>query len=144
MTLSGCLLHGTALAQTPPEHIPEGHRCVSAGETFQCFDLEDYKQVLKADIRHGKCLERNEALEQKDQNARIQIFNLKKAVEIQEMRTEQVINDNRRIYQMWLEENKKRHEAENQPQYGSWLLWAATGTFAVTTAVLAGMAITND
>ena len=144
LALTGCLLQGTAIAQVPPKNIPKGQRCVSEGETFQCFDLDDYKELLKADVRYVKCLEHNRIFETKEQKTKIQIFNLKKAIEIQEERTRNVEEYSNQLYILWLEENKKRHEAENEPQYGSWVLWATTGTFAVTTAVLAGMAIAKD
>jgi hypothetical protein len=52
--------------------------------------------------------------------------------------------DRDRLYKKWVDENKKRHLAENRPQIGSWIAWTAAVVATVAAAVLSVILVTKD
>jgi hypothetical protein len=121
-----------------PYRLPEGRRCTSGGETYQCFNLEEYIQLLQidADLRFFELSFIN-AQEQIVRYERIQI-QLQLALDAASTQIDTLQVERTRLLGLWQEENRLRLEAENRPLWGSWIAW---GLAALEAAVIAGMSI---
>lgn len=115
--------------------LPAGHRCTVAAETYQCFNLGEYTELLHIDedLRHltelhALDLARIEALTQASDELRLSLTSVRANVETLEA-------DRIRLTRMWEEENRLRHEAENRPEW-DWVPWTIAGGFAIATLVL--------
>lgn len=115
--------------------LPEGRRCTVAGATYQCFDLGEYTELLHIDedLRHltelhTADLARIEALTHASDELRLSLDATRSSVETLEA-------ERLRLTNMWEEENRLRHEAENRPDW-SWIPWTLAGGFAIATLVL--------
>lgn len=115
--------------------LPEGHRCTVAAETYQCFDLGEYTELLHIDedLRHltelhAADLARIEALSHAADELRLSLDLTRANVETLEA-------ERTRLTHLWEEENRLRHEAENRPSL-DWIPWTLAGGFAIATLVL--------
>ncbi|HEY8542913.1 MAG TPA: hypothetical protein VIL29_11055 [Pseudothermotoga sp.] len=116
--------------------LPEGRRCTVAAQTYQCFDLGEYSDLLRMDedLRyltqaHAIDLQRIEALTTASEELRLALDSAQNQIEI-------LTDERERLTTMWQEENRLRHEAENQTDW-SWIPWTLTGVLAVSTVILA-------
>lgn len=115
--------------------LPEGRRCTVAAEVYQCYNLGEFRELLHidADLRHlteqhTLDLARIEALTQADSELRLSLTTTREMVTTLEA-------ERTRLTEMWEEENRLRHEAENRPDW-SWLPWTLAAGFAIATLVL--------
>lgn len=111
--------------------LPPGHRC----DTYQCFDLGEYTQLLHMDedLRyltdvHAADLIRIDGLTSASTE-------LRHALELVRLNEAALLTERDRLTTMWEEANRLRHEAENRPDW-SWIPWTLAGVFAVTTLTL--------
>lgn len=116
--------------------LPAGHRCTVAAETYQCFDLGEYTELLHIDedLRrltdlHIVDLSRIEALTEAVESRRL-------ALEAADTAINTLSLERARLTVLWEEENRLRHEAENQPDW-SWIPWTLAAAFAIVAVVLA-------
>ena len=115
--------------------LPDGHRCSVAAQTYQCFDLGEYTELLHMDedLRyftevHEADLARIEALTHASDELRLSLDSTRANIETLEA-------ERLRLTNMWEEENRLRHEAENRPDW-DWVPWTIAGGFAIATLVL--------
>jgi len=117
----------------PPKHLPEGTRTNNAW----CFDLDESKDLLILDKSYDTCLGNSE---KKDRQIKLfdkLVENTRAAVKIAESSVDVLNERNKNLYKMWKEENLKRHEAENKPNFGAWIGWGAAAVMAGVAASLA-------
>jgi hypothetical protein len=138
------LMAGTATAD-PPKHLPKGERIDQGTPTErQCYSATEFVQLLQLDAAHQACLKQRALLE--DQNAELKtaVENLLEAAKLQAKAAEDLRADRDRMFELWKEENRRRHEAEQKPHWGSWLGWGTAAVMTVTTAVLTGYVLASD
>jgi hypothetical protein len=119
-------------------HIPLGRRCVVDGEIFQCYNLEEFRQLLGFDVDfHYLQLE---VLELRDLNLSLtEVIRLQgESIELQAQSIDLLQAERSRLVQKWTDENRLRLEAENRPMIGSWVAW---GLVAAEAAVILGMVL---
>lgn len=116
--------------------LPDGRRLTVAGEIFQGFNLGEYTELLRMDedlrnltALHVTDLARIEELTTATAEWRSAVDACNSSLEISQIERE-------RLLRQLEEENRRRHEAENAPNF-SWIPWTLAGGFAISTAVLA-------
>lgn len=116
--------------------LPDGRRLTVAGEIFQGFNLGEYTELLRMDedlrnltALHVTDLARIEELTTATAEWRSAVDACTSSLEISQIERE-------RLLRQLEEENRRRHEAENAPNF-SWIPWTLAGGFAISTAVLA-------
>lgn len=121
-----------------PHEVPVGERCVANGETYQCFSLEEFRELLVVDRK--LYLRSNLLRNYKEQKYSLEEVNTKLKVNVESLETKVNIleAERERLYQKWEKENKLRHEAENKPMIGSWIAWTLAASEA---AVILGLVI---
>lgn len=116
--------------------LPEGRRCVVGGETFQCFDLAEYRTLLEMDVDLQFYDEAYPVAQ-----ATIATFegierDLRVALDATHSEIVTLSSERDRLYDRWVEENRLRLEAENRPMLGSFLGWGLAAAGAVAVFVL--------
>jgi len=116
--------------------LPAGRRCIVSGVPFQCFTLDEYKELLYMDIDLSYTLQMY-ALSLQRANKYERVFQLMLAAYDEHDRQIEILQQERtRLFDRWSEENRLRLEAENRPMFGSWIAW---GLAAVEGAIIGGM-----
>lgn len=114
--------------------LPQEKRVNVGGEIHACYDLPQYKELLKLDLDFQVVVNEKLILEKRLDNSLKQTELYKAAAEKQKETVDLYFAENERLYGLWKEENKKRHIAENKPMWGSWLSWGIAGAAMVATA----------
>lgn len=116
--------------------LPEGRRCRVGGETFQCYNLEEYKELLRMDIdlrfyeeAYPNALERINSLE-------LIVTDLQIALDAANRQIDTLQLERDRLFNKWKKENKLRLEAENKPMIGNWFAWGLAAVEAVAILTL--------
>jgi hypothetical protein len=116
--------------------LPEGRRCSTNNGTFQCYNLEEYRELLHIDedLRlavetHTVDLERIAQLTLAAEELRIALTSAESNITLLEA-------ERTRLRELWNEENRLRHEAEAGDDL-AWLPWTLAGGFAISTVILA-------
>lgn len=125
-------------------HLPDGMRWNIHGETYQCFDLDEYRALLRMDqdLRAAEILIPNlEARVTSYGNAAQQ---LQIALDLANEEIEVFQRERVRLTEQWTEENRLRLEAENRPIIGDWFGWGFAAVEAIALAILAGVIATHD
>ncbi len=140
MTLIATLLGNLKIRHAEPlRHVPKSERITVLTKTYECFELEGYKGLIKLDLDIDKLKEKIEIQNEQIDKYRVQIDSLTRAIVAQEAIYNLVKIDNKRLTAKWSEENKLRYEAESKPP--SLVAWSLTGGLAMTTAILLGVVI---
>lgn len=116
--------------------LPEGTRITVAGVTYQAFDLEEYRELLRMDVDLRFQDEFITHLQTRVANYERLVTEYALIVASLEREAEVYQAENTRLLERWTEENRLRHEAENRPMLGSWVAWGFAGIFAVSTTTL--------
>lgn len=131
------LLPSVAVGQEYERYrLPLGRRCSVATDTFQCFNLDEYRELLlmDEDLRylnglHSADIERIVVLTHASDELTASLEAANSSLSLLEA-------ERLRLNALWEEENRLRHEAENRPDW-NWIPWTLAGGFAIATAVLA-------
>jgi hypothetical protein len=116
--------------------LPEGRRCVVAGDTFQCFTLAEYVELLEMDVDlrfYAPAYEVSQSLAVSLGSVAVQL-NLEIDAATEQIAT--LSEERSRLLNQWTEENRLRLEAENRPVLGSFVGWGLAAAGAVVIAVL--------
>lgn len=115
--------------------LPEGTRIEYQDETYQAFNLGEYRELLHMDndLRYLTNLV-------EDQSKQISLLNhsvehLAYAIDLTETAVDILQEDRARLQMEWEKENRLRHQAEQRPAW-DWVPWTFTGVLAVTVVVL--------
>jgi hypothetical protein len=117
-------------------HLPEGTRCEVGGETFQCFSLEEYRQLLEMDVDLQFYDEAYPIAQQTIVNLGNLADELRLALRSADSQVATLTVENNRLLYKWTKENRLRLEAENRPMLGSWVAWGLAATEAVVITIL--------
>lgn len=125
----------TANAQ-PSDRFPESVQVEVSGERHQAFNLPGFVELLRidADLVHYHRLYRELLISRAALTGA-----LEQQESIIQSRTTQVTilrDETTRLHTMWLEENKKRHAAENRRRFGSVFGWMTALVLGVLSATL--------
>lgn len=105
------------------------------GREAACFALEEFKQLTIAWVERDTFRSEKELLETKLNLQLKQISTLNSIIDTQGDTITKLTTENDRLFALWVEENKKRHEAETNPSF-SWVPWGIASGFAATTLIL--------
>lgn len=117
-----------------------GVRTQVSGEELQCYDLEGFKGLLKLDAELEGMLRLHTLLDNKVQQLEFILSNQESMLKNKSVSVVLLQNENERISNLWKQENKLRHEAENKPQAGAWLGWGLA-SMATFVAVVLGVTL---
>lgn len=137
------LLLQSPTSSLPLLELPEGTRLKLNQGTFQGYTLEEFKTVLKIYTDYRSFGQQIPLYQQNVLDLTEAQGALKQKVSSLELDNEKLTAELERKHKMWLEENEKRHIAENKPQFGSWIAWGIAGVATVAVAVLTGVLITR-
>lgn len=115
--------------------LPLGRRCSLAAETYQCFNLDEYRELLlmdddlrNLDRLHAADIQRLTLLTHASEELTASLEAANSSIELLE-------SERLRLSAMWEEENRLRHEAENRPDW-NWIPWTLAGGLAIAVVVL--------
>lgn len=130
------LLALTIASSAQAQSFPTGSPCLQAGVRHQCYDLENYRLLLQFNEELTLSRQRVSLLTERLEIAQRVSTSLQRAVDAQETQISTLSQERDRLFERWQEENRLRHEAENMPDFMSWLGW---GIAAAAVAALLGM-----
>jgi hypothetical protein len=124
--------------------LPEGKRLKIEQRTYQGYTLEEMKVLLKMDVdleMYSKEIPKfREIIADKTELA----SELRKIIDAKDEQIRIVSTDKDRLFTKWAEENRKRHLAENKPNWGSWLGWTAAAAMTIVSVTLAVTLIVKE
>ena len=139
-----CLVTATAAAE-PPKHLPKGERIDEGKPTEQqCYTFPEFQLLLKIDSALTACQTAKKLLEDKAEEHGAIILDLTKVISLQAASVGALQAENKRVFELWKDENKRRHEAENKPHWGSWAGWGTAGVMTAVTAILVTVILVDD
>lgn len=123
------------------EPLPQGRRVEVGREMLHCFNFDEYKSLVVMN-RELEAVSAEMVLDKERKVLLSKEIDLLKGIQkVQVAQVKLFSDENERLFQLWKEENRKRHVAENKPAWGSYLAWSLAGVFAVSTATLVGVAV---
>jgi len=142
--LAGLNGDGTVLiGELPPDTIlPRGKPCEVDGERFQCFTLDEMKELLtfENELRfyetsYPQLFSKVSLLEDENSQLKTQLLSTENQVTV-------LKGERERIYLKWEEENRLRLKAENKPKFGNPIAWGiAGGEAAAILGLILGMVL---
>lgn len=117
--------------------LPQGRRCTVDGQTFQCFALDEYVELLQMDVDLAFYDAAYPAAQEQILNLGNQAQQLQLALDSAESQIATLEQEVARQLERWTEENRLRLEAENRPDLGSWIAWGISAAEAVAILVMA-------
>ena len=131
-----CVIAALSSPAAANTDLPDGEMHTLQGRVLRCFDLEQFKSIVI--ITEERRAADKRALLLADQVAVL----LDASVHLNGQVTDlEAIRDSLqvetvRLRDMWKEENRLRHIAENNPRFGSWIPWVTTAILATTSVTL--------
>lgn len=107
----------------------------------QCYNINDYKQLLLLQINYSSCLETKTVLEEKVIVQDQIIIKLERVVKLQDETIKIQDSQKTKFFDMWKTENLKRYELENKPKIKEWVAWSLAALFGAATVFLTGYVI---
>jgi hypothetical protein len=129
--LDGLNGDGTILVELPEmTKLPSGIPCEVDGTRYQCFTLDEMKELLMLEnelryfeTNYIQMFKKVSLLEGENRLLKGQVFSLGEDNDLLKL-------DRERIFLKWEEENKLRLEAENKPNFGNPIAWGIVGVEA--------------
>lgn len=141
MLIAMSLVAATARADT----LPEGERInIGTAEEKQCYDLEGYRALLKMAVDLDTLREQVILWQAKADAQQHIILDLREIDASQQDSIATLEAENERLFNLWKEENRLRHEAENVPEWGSWTGWVVAGVATLAAGGVLGYTLLND
>ena len=135
---------GTVLVGELPTttKLPSGMPCEVEGTRYQCFTLDEMKDLLMLEnelryfeTNYIQMFKKVSLMEDENRLLKGQLFSVEEQNALLSLERE-------RIYLKWEEENKLRLEAENKPNIGNPIAWGIVGVEAsVIIALILAMAL---
>lgn len=120
----------------------EAHRLPEYTQTTYgaCFDFPGFRELLVLDedlhLAEIQIPELQGIIVERD----AQVLDLRSVISNLQYRLDLYREDRARIFAMWTEENRMRHELEERPDAGSWIAWAVAGV-SLAAAVILGVTL---
>lgn len=130
--------------QAKPGEFPLGKRVKIEGAELKCYTIPEYKKLMGLYVDLNTCTAKEVLLKQKIANLEKQAAIYNEIADLHLSSIKILTEENKRLFGLWKEENKKRHIAENKPQFGSWLSWGSAGVLAAASAVLLTVILLDD
>ena len=127
-----------------PSKFPAGKRIKIEGVELKCYAVPEYKKLMGTHKSLSTCTTKEKLLKQKIANLEKQINAYGKIATLHVNSISILTKDRDRLFGLWEEENKKRHIAENKPQFGSWVSWGTAGTMTAVAGVLLAVILLDD
>ena len=115
-----------ALARIPPR----GTLIHDGTEVKRCLGVSDYKDVIQTYEDEAHFREQYDRQKDIINEQKSIILDYGKITRNQEKTIDLLNSENHRLYDLWKEENKKRHLAENKVTIGGIAGWVSAGLFA--------------
>jgi len=114
--------------------LPQGTRLTVSGHTYQGFDLGEYRELLlmDEDLRYLTALHATDSTRILELTTASNEFRL--ALASCESQVITLSAERTRLTDLWREENRLRHVAEEHPW--AWVPWGIAGAFLVSTITL--------
>lgn len=142
--LDGLHGDGTIVVEELPEttKLPSGMPCEVDGTRYQCFTLDEMKELLmlENELRYFETnyinmFKKVSLLEDENRLLKGQLFSAEDQIAL-------LKSERERIYLKWEEENKLRLEAENKSNFGNPIAWGIVGVEAsVIIGLILGMVL---
>jgi hypothetical protein len=142
--LDGLNGDGTILVGELPEmtKLPSGIPCEVDGTRYQCFTLDEMKDLLMLEnelrffeTNYIQMFKKVSLLEDENRLLKGQVFSLVEDNNLLKL-------DRERIFLKWEEENKLRLKEENKPNFGNPIAWGIVGVEAsVIIGLILGMVL---
>lgn len=126
----------TAAAQ-PSERFPTSVTLMIDEERHEAFDFFGFVELLHIDEDLRAAEAANALLNIQMGELRLSLTSQQEAYAAAESQYQLCQAERARLFTMWEEENKLRHEAENEPSPMLWLGWASAGVLGALSIVLA-------
>jgi hypothetical protein len=114
-----------------------------SGEVYECYDFGAFKELLKlaetAKVDKERVILRDYTIKE----LALKTDALDKVVSLQASTIALQKAENLRMYNLWVADNKRLYEVSTQTNWSAWLGWSTAGAFAVASAVLLGMSISD-
>lgn len=104
---------------------------------YQCYDLDNFKLILKLDADYNACEEQLRLAANENEQLSAALDGLGSAVAAHKDVIEALKTENNRLLSQWEDESRRRLEAENKHQLLKWSGWIAAIVLAASTATLA-------
>lgn len=115
--------------------LPQGTRLTVSGQTYQGFNLGEYQELLRIDNDLRACILERDGHQTVVETLTNTITSLRAVIALDDQRLSVLRQERDRLHGMWLEENRRRLEAESRPDF-SWIPWTITAVLAVVTVTL--------
>jgi len=112
-------------------------------DTFACFNLDGFKELLKLDLDVESLRVQVKILNNVIENDKIKINKLQENLDLQIKTIDELETENDRLYRLWSDENKRRRIIENKTNWPAIIGWSSAGVLLVSTAVIAGYAASS-
>ena len=142
--LGGLNGDGTVLVGELPEStkLPSGIPCTVDGTRYQCFTLDEMKDLLMLEnelrffeTNYINMFKKVSLLEDENRLLKGQVFSTEQQLSIMTI-------DRDRIFLKWEEENELRLQLENKPNFGNPIAWGIVGVEAsVIIGLILGMVL---
>ncbi len=119
--------------------LPPGKWHDIDGKSYMCYDLTGFKQLVLLAMERNKLVVDVNTLTKQMSLLRDITGLQEKVIAVRDQQVALIKGENERMFKLWQEENKKRHDAEERPDWSAILGWGTAGVFAVSTAVLVGV-----
>lgn len=115
--------------------LPDSEQVQIRGERHEAFNLGGYQELLRIDNDLRQLTLWHEIDEQRIAALTEASVQYTLALNEANLALESSQADRFRAYALWEEENRRRQELENAPDY-SWIPWTLAGGFAISTIIL--------
>lgn len=109
-----------------------------------CYDLVGFKALLKLDADYAMCRELRRRLEDVVVHQRRALKRKDEAIQKKDAILESCQAESQRVFDLWKDENRKRHEAEQAPRWGTWLSWGVAAVMTASTATLVTVMVLDE
>lgn len=116
--------------------LPVGRRCEVNGETFRCFNLEEYRTLLLMNNDLQYYYSAYPLLELQVIELTQAVNELDSAFRMAEEQIELLQAERTRLFEKWQEENALRLQAQNKPNTSAMIGWAVALVELVIIAVM--------
>jgi hypothetical protein len=124
--------------------LPTGMPCEVEGTRYQCFTLDEMKELLMLEnelryfeTNYIQIFKKASLLEGENRLLKVQLFSVEEQLSVMTL-------DRERIFLKWEEENKLRLKAENKPNFGNPIAWGIVGVEAsVIIGLILGMVLSG-
>lgn len=113
-------------------------------DNHRVYTLEEFKVILR--IYSDYVMMIDQMGNYQDEIAYLEQINRKRSIQIEKAleNIDILQKDRERLYNKWIDENKKRNLAENKPQIGNWISWSLAALSTTAAIILTVVVVSQD